>query len=94
MNFETHRIMAYGRKLTYHRYIFRSLFFIKEINLLIINNTINRNTELKVLKILEDDVATIQVNSKKINSKSTHLEIKKCLEYIIVQIYSDEQDLM
>ena len=82
--------MAYGRKLTYHRYIFRSLFFIKEINLLIINNTINRNTELKALKILEDDVATIQVNSKKINSKSTHLIIEKCLEYIIVQIYSDE----
>ena len=65
--------MAYGGKLTYHRYIFLSLFFIKEINLLIINNTINRNTELKVLKILEDDVTTIQVNSKKINSKSTHL---------------------
>ena len=77
--------MAYGRKLTYNRYIFRSLFFIKEINLLIINNAINRNTELKVLQILEDDVATIQVNSKKMNSKSTHLKIEKCLEYMIVQ---------
>ena len=37
---------------------FLLLLFLKEINLLIrVNNTIDRSTESKVLKILKDDVA-------------------------------------
>ena len=51
------------------------------------SNKIDRNTELKVLKTLEDDVdAESRSIAKKIDSRSTHLIIQKD------QQYSDEDD--
>ena len=58
---------------------FLFFFIFEKINLLIqISSTVDRNTKSKVLKTLEDK-ATSRLIEKMIDSRPTHLIIKKCL---------------